>query len=111
MILAAAKHDVIPVMLVDPRDEELPDVGLATFEDLEEEVETLAIPHRLRDFADKALVLWQAFRAGIEGTISCLKRAFRLSRCFFKGFKGFARGVGLQVFTHNLMILADLDGG
>jgi uncharacterized protein (DUF58 family) len=33
--LASAKHDVIPVMLVDPRDEELPDVGLAAFEDLE----------------------------------------------------------------------------
>lgn len=35
LAMAAAKHDVIPVMLVDPRDEELPDVGLATFEDLE----------------------------------------------------------------------------
>lgn len=35
LALASAKHDVIPVMLVDPRDEELPDVGLATFEDLE----------------------------------------------------------------------------
>jgi uncharacterized protein (DUF58 family) len=33
--LAAARHDVIPVLLVDPRDEELADVGLATFEDLE----------------------------------------------------------------------------
>jgi uncharacterized protein (DUF58 family) len=33
--LAAARHDVIPVMLVDPRDEELPAVGMATFEDLE----------------------------------------------------------------------------
>jgi len=33
--LAAAKHDVIPVVLVDRRDFELPDVGLATFEDLE----------------------------------------------------------------------------
>jgi uncharacterized protein (DUF58 family) len=33
--LASARHDVIPVMLVDPRDEELPDVGLANFEDLE----------------------------------------------------------------------------
>ncbi|MFZ5892236.1 MAG: DUF58 domain-containing protein [Myxococcota bacterium] len=33
--LAAARHDVIPVMLVDPRDDELPDVGLAAFEDLE----------------------------------------------------------------------------
>jgi uncharacterized protein (DUF58 family) len=35
LALAAAKHDVIPVVLVDPRDVELPDVGLATFEDLE----------------------------------------------------------------------------
>ena len=33
--LAAARHDVIPVVLVDPRDDELPDVGLAAFEDLE----------------------------------------------------------------------------
>ncbi len=33
--LAAARHDVIPVMLVDPRDEELPDVGLGSFEDFE----------------------------------------------------------------------------
>ena len=33
--LAAARHDVIPVMLTDPRDEELPDVGLASFQDLE----------------------------------------------------------------------------
>ena len=35
LALAAAKHDVIPAVLVDPRDLELPDVGLATFEDLE----------------------------------------------------------------------------
>ena len=35
LALASAKHDVIPVMLVDPRDDELPDVGIATFEDLE----------------------------------------------------------------------------
>jgi uncharacterized protein (DUF58 family) len=33
--LAAAHHDVIPVMLVDPRDDELVDVGLTSFEDLE----------------------------------------------------------------------------
>lgn len=33
--LASAKHDVIPVVLVDRRDFELPDVGIATFEDLE----------------------------------------------------------------------------
>lgn len=35
LALAAAKHDVVPVVLSDRRDHELPDVGLATFEDLE----------------------------------------------------------------------------
>jgi uncharacterized protein (DUF58 family) len=35
LALAAAKHDVVPVVLGDPRDRTLPDVGLATFEDLE----------------------------------------------------------------------------
>ncbi len=33
--LAAAKHDVVPIILEDPRDLELPDVGLVDFEDLE----------------------------------------------------------------------------
>jgi len=35
LALASAKHDVIPVMPVDQRDEELPNVGLASFQDLE----------------------------------------------------------------------------
>lgn len=35
LALAAAKHDLIPIVLTDPRDSELPDVGLARFEDLE----------------------------------------------------------------------------
>jgi uncharacterized protein (DUF58 family) len=35
LALASAKHDVVPVVLVDPRDADMPDVGLATFEDLE----------------------------------------------------------------------------
>jgi uncharacterized protein (DUF58 family) len=33
--LASSKHDLVPVVLTDRRDGELPDVGLATFEDLE----------------------------------------------------------------------------
>ncbi len=33
--LVAAKHDLVPVVLTDRRDGELPDIGLATFEDLE----------------------------------------------------------------------------
>jgi hypothetical protein len=35
LALAAAKHDLVPVTLVDPRDLEIPDLGLAAFEDLE----------------------------------------------------------------------------
>ncbi|MDP9003005.1 MAG: DUF58 domain-containing protein [Myxococcota bacterium] len=35
LALASAKHDVVPVVLVDARDAALPDVGLASFEDLE----------------------------------------------------------------------------
>jgi IS5 family transposase len=77
---------------------------------LEERVDTLAIPRRMRDFADEVLSHWQAFRAGIEGTISGLKRAFRLGRCFYRGFKSFAASVGLAVFSHNLIVLAKSGG-
>jgi len=35
LAFVSAKHDVIPVVLTDPRDLHLPDVGLVTFEDLE----------------------------------------------------------------------------
>jgi hypothetical protein len=75
--------------------------------ELAEQVGTLAIPRRTQDFADKMLQYWQAFRAGIEGTISGLKRAFRLIRCFFKGFKSFSSAVGLGVFCHNLIVLVE----
>lgn len=33
--VAAARHDLIPIHVVDPREEELPDVGIAVLEDLE----------------------------------------------------------------------------
>jgi IS5 family transposase len=48
----------------------------------------------------------QRFRAGSEGTISVLKRAFKLNRCLFKGFKNYAASVGCAVFCHNLVMLA-----
>jgi transposase, IS5 family len=70
-------------------------------------VGTLAIPRRMQDFVDKVLAHWQAFRAGIEGTISGLKRAFRLIRCYFRGFRSFSAAVGLGVFCHNLIVLAE----
>jgi len=50
----------------------------------------------------------QRFRAGIEGTISVLKRAFKLARCLFKGFKNYAVSVGLAVLCHNLVLLTRL---
>lgn len=77
-----------------------------TYEELQERVGTLAIPRRMRDFADAVLTAWQAFRAGIEGTISGLKRAFRLARCYFRTFKSFQASIGLGVFCHNLIVLA-----
>ena len=81
------------------------------FAELAKLVENLAIPRRMQDFMDKVLAHCQAFRAGIEGTISGLKRAFRWFRCFFRGFKGFARNVGLGVFCHNLIVLAEHESG
>jgi IS5 family transposase len=66
----------------------------------------LAVPKRLSDLGDTVLRAHQCFRAGIEGTISCLKRAYRLSRCCFRGFKGFCRAVGSAIFCHNLVTMA-----
>jgi IS5 family transposase len=50
----------------------------------------------------------QRFRAGCEGSISVLKRAFNLGKCFFKGFKNYAASVGCAVFCHNLVLLTRL---
>lgn len=83
----------------------------AKFNELAKQIDTLAIPRRMRDFVDKVLAHWQAFRAGIEGTISGLKRAFRLIRCFFRGFRSFDAAVGLGVFCHNLIVLAKHEPG
>jgi len=78
------------------------------YEELEEQVDYLGVPRSTRDFGDTMMSIWQQWRAGIEGTISCLKRAFRLARCCFRGFKNFASAVGSAVFCHNLTILAKI---
>ena len=82
-----------------------------TYEELEEEVDYLGVPRRTRDFGGAMMGVWQQWRAGIEGTISCLKRAFRLAKCCFRGFKNFASAIGSAVFCHNLTILAKISGG
>ena len=56
--------------------------------------------------ADPEFRFAQRFRAGIEGTISYLKRILALFRCFSKGWEHFASTVAATIFTHNLLILA-----
>jgi IS5 family transposase len=46
------------------------------------------------------------FRAGIEATISFLKRTFQLGRCRWKGFESFAAFVGACVLSCNLLQVA-----
>jgi IS5 family transposase len=80
---------------------------------LEEEIETVSICKKgrrtsaeaAREYHD-AFQAGQRFRAGVEGSISVLKRAFKLNRCLFKGYKHFAASVGCAVFCHNLVLLA-----
>jgi IS5 family transposase len=82
-----------------------------TYEELEEQVEYLGVPRRTQDFGQSMMSVWQQWRAGIEGSISCLKRAFRLARCCFRGFRNFVSAIGSAVFCHNLTILAKTPGG
>ena len=71
---------------------------------VEKQVQTVAVPGRGLSRA-KIQACWHHFRAGIEGSISVLKRAFRLSICMYRGFKSFAASVGMAVFCHNLVHL------
>ena len=73
---------------------------------LESKVNTLAIPRKVTDWTTVIGAVRQRFRAGIEGTISVLKRSYRLLRCPYRGFKSFAASIGLSIFSHNLVLLA-----
>jgi IS5 family transposase len=55
-----------------------------------------------------AFKLAQKFRAGIEGTISFLKRVLGLGKCMYRSFQTFKASVGCIVFAHNLLVLARL---
>lgn len=50
----------------------------------------------------------QRFRAGIEGSISFLKRCFRMGRCLYRSFKTYCSSVGSHIFAHNLLVLTRL---
>ena len=66
----------------------------------------VAVAKNVREWSGEAFADFRSFRAGIEGSISVLKRAFWLARCLFRGFRNFASSVGLSVFCHNLVLLA-----
>lgn len=82
-------------------------------ERLEDKVEHLAIGQagrlsqadRQREHTPR-FRLAQRFRAGVEGTISFLKRALGLARCLSKGWSHYAAAVGAALFVHNLLVLA-----
>ncbi len=87
--------------------------GAKKLKELEKKIETVSICKKgRRNETEKAREHsnefrdGQRFRAGVEGSISVLKRAFKLNRCLFKGFKNFAASVGCAVFCHNLVLLA-----
>ena len=50
----------------------------------------------------------QRFRAGVEGSISFLKRILGLWRCMSKGWEHYVATVGATVFVHNLLVLTSL---
>jgi len=49
------------------------------------------------------------FRAGIEAGISCMKRAYGLGRCTWKGLKHFKAYVWSSVVAHNLALFGRLE--
>lgn len=86
---------------------------MPTIRELEEEIGVVSIAKKGKRTREETLretspefKLGQKFRAGIEGTISCLKRALGMTRCLNRGWEHFASTVGMTIFTHNLLILA-----
>jgi transposase, IS5 family len=89
--------------------------SMKQIEGLEEKIAVVSIAKKGRRTqaeyereTSEAFVDGQRFRAGSEGSISVLKRAFKLGKCFFKGFKNYAAGVGFAVLCHNLVLLTRL---
>ncbi|MEW6741910.1 MAG: hypothetical protein AB1486_04040, partial [Planctomycetota bacterium] len=87
--------------------------GIDGIRDLEKKVDLVSVckkgrrtdEERARE-RSRAFRMAQRFRAGIEGSISVLKRCFSLFRCFRKGWLHYAALVGNAIFAHNLCVLA-----
>ena len=82
-------------------------------EKIADQVDLVAIPkmgrrNRSEDERelDPLFRIAQKFRAGIEGSISFLKRILRLARCMNNGWAHYASTVGATILAHNLLVLA-----
>jgi IS5 family transposase len=62
-------------------------------------------PEQIDRETDPAFRHAQRFRAGVEGTISFLKRVLGLFRCYSKGWEHYVATIGATVLVHNLLIL------
>jgi len=84
-----------------------------TIEKLAQRIETVSIAKKGKRTADQIAREHdpifrhaQRFRAGVEGSISFLKRVLGLARCFSKGWAHFQSTIGTSIFAHNLLILS-----
>jgi IS5 family transposase len=72
---------------------------------------TRGITPRAMGIQQRTLKKWRSFRAGIEGNISELKRAFGAARALWKGHDGFHADVWAAVISYNLTHRARLLSG
>jgi len=86
---------------------------MAKIRELEQEIEVVSIAKKGSRTEEEtarekteAFRLGQKFRAGVEGSISFLKRILGMWRCMNKGWQHFVCTVGATVFVHNLLVLA-----
>ena len=87
--------------------------NMAQIEHLGKKIEVVAIAKKgkrteeqTQRETDPAFRHGQRFRAGVEGTISFLKRVLGLFRCYNKGWEHYVATVGATILAHNLLILA-----
>lgn len=87
--------------------------GKGALDEIEDQVELVSVgksgrpnSHDRQRENDPLFRHAQRFRAGVEGTISFLKRVLGLARCFNKGWRNYVSTVGASIFTHNLLVLA-----
>lgn len=91
--------------------------SMSKIKELEEEIEVVSIGKKGKRSEEEtaretspAFKMGQRFRAGIEGSISFLKRVLGMWRCMSKGWVHYVSTVGATVFVHNLLILANGSG-